>query len=47
MGSIALGGFIVAVIQFVRVFIEYIDRRLKKAPGGENIFVKYCMCCLR
>lgn len=46
LGSIAFGGFIVAVIQFVRLLLEYIDRKTKKMQQG-NPAAKWVMCCLR
>jgi Plasma-membrane choline transporter len=46
MGSTAFGGFVVAVIQFVRIALEYVDRKTKKMQQG-NPLAKWCMCCLR
>jgi choline transporter-like protein 2/4/5 len=46
LGSIAFGSFIVAVIQFVRLMLEYIDRKTKKMQQG-NVAAKWVMCCLR
>lgn len=46
LGSIAFGSFIVAVIQFVRLMLEYIDRKTKKMQQG-NPAAKWVMCCLR
>lgn len=30
LGSIALGSFVIAVIQFVRLVLEYIDKKTRK-----------------
>eukprot|EP00227_Mantoniella_beaufortii_P011672 CAMPEP_0197577324 /NCGR_PEP_ID=MMETSP1326-20131121/1998_1 /TAXON_ID=1155430 /ORGANISM="Genus nov. species nov., Strain RCC2288" /LENGTH=699 /DNA_ID=CAMNT_0043140379 /DNA_START=89 /DNA_END=2188 /DNA_ORIENTATION=+ len=46
LGSIALGSFIVAVVQFVRVMLEYIDSKTKRIQEG-NPLVKYLMCCVK
>ena len=40
IGSIALGSFIVAVVQFVRAIMEYVDKKTKKAQAG-NPVVKF------
>lgn len=46
LGSIALGSFIVAVVQFIRAVLEYIDRKTKKIQDS-NPVVKFFMCCIR
>ena len=46
VGSIALGSFIVAVVQFIRAVLEYIDRKTKKMQEG-NPILKYVMCCVK
>lgn len=46
MGSIAFGAFIIAVIQFIRLLLEYIDRKTKKMQKG-NPAARWVMCCLR
>ena len=46
IGSIALGSFIVAVVQFVRAIMEYVDKKTKKAQAG-NPVVKFFMCCIK
>jgi hypothetical protein len=46
LGSIAFGSFIVAVIQFARLLLEYMDRKTKKMQQG-NPATKWVMCCLR
>eukprot|EP00982_Pelagococcus_subviridis_P017452 31541-Pelagococcus_subviridis.AAC.2 len=45
VGSIALGSFIVAVVQFVRLILEYINRKTKNAQEGSAV-LKYFMCVL-
>ncbi|XP_033114814.1 choline transporter-like protein 2 [Anneissia japonica] len=44
LGSLAFGSFIIAVIQMIRVVLEYIDHKLK---GYENAFVKFLIKCLK
>ena len=46
LGSIALGSFIIAVIQFIRAVLEYVDRQMKTANPG-NVVLKYLMACAR
>ena len=46
LGSVAFGGFIVAVIQFVRLLLEYMDRKTKKMQKN-NVAAKWLMCCLK
>eukprot|EP00854_Cymbomonas_tetramitiformis_P022377 gene22377-26998_t len=45
-GSIAIGSFIVAVIQFIRIILEYIDRKTKEVQE-ENPILKYLMSCVK
>jgi choline transporter-like protein 2/4/5 len=46
LGSIALGSLIVAVIQFIRFLLEYIDQRTKAIQAGNPVY-KYIMCCMK
>ena len=46
LGSIALGSFIVAVVQFVRAIMEYVNKKTKKLQDT-NPVVKLFMCCVR
>lgn len=46
LGSIAFGSFIVAVVQFVRAIMEYVDKKTKKAQAA-NPIVKFFMCCIK
>ncbi|KAI7803649.1 choline transporter-like protein 2 isoform X4 [Triplophysa rosa] len=43
-GSLAFGSLILAIIQIIRVLLEYVDHKLK---GAENKFAKFLMCCLK
>uniref|UniRef100_A0A673GAQ2 Choline transporter-like protein n=1 Tax=Sinocyclocheilus rhinocerous TaxID=307959 RepID=A0A673GAQ2_9TELE len=43
-GSLAFGSLILAIIQIIRVLLEYIDHKLK---GAENKFAKFLLCCLK
>lgn len=45
VGSIALGAFLVAVIQFIRATLEYIDRKSKRYI--DNPALKFAMCCIK
>ncbi|XP_076454507.1 choline transporter-like protein 2 [Babylonia areolata] len=44
LGSLAFGSFIIAVIQMVRIILEYIDSKLK---GSENRAAKFLLKCLK
>ncbi|KAL0045810.1 hypothetical protein WJX82_005374 [Trebouxia sp. C0006] len=46
LGSIALGSFIIAVIQFIRAMLEYVDRQMKAANPG-NVVMIYLMACIK
>ncbi|XP_043087530.1 choline transporter-like protein 2, partial [Puntigrus tetrazona] len=43
-GSLAFGSLILAIVQVIRVLLEYIDHKLK---GAENKFAKFLLCCLK
>ncbi|KAA0706118.1 Choline transporter-like protein 2 [Triplophysa tibetana] len=43
-GSLAFGSLILAIVQVIRVLLEYVDHKLK---GAENKFAKFLMCCLK
>jgi len=46
LGSVALGSFIVAVIQFIRWGLEYLDRKTK-ALQEKNAVAKWALCCVK
>lgn len=46
LGSIAFGSFIIAVIQFIRAVLEYVDRQMKTASPN-NFVMKYMMACIK
>ncbi|XP_039370009.1 choline transporter-like protein 2 isoform X4 [Mauremys reevesii] len=43
-GSLAFGSLILAIVQIIRVLLEYLDHRLKAA---ENKFAKFLLTCLK
>ncbi|XP_077202244.1 choline transporter-like protein 2 isoform X8 [Paroedura picta] len=43
-GSLAFGSLILALVQIIRVLLEYLDHRLKAA---ENKFAKFLLTCLK
>ncbi|KAM9457402.1 choline transporter-like protein 2 isoform 1-T1 [Clarias gariepinus] len=43
-GSLAFGSLILAIVQVIRVLLEYLDHKLKAA---ENKFAKFLLCCLK
>ncbi|XP_062251967.1 choline transporter-like protein 5-B isoform X2 [Platichthys flesus] len=43
-GSLAFGSLIVAVVQMIRVVLEYLDNKLK---GSQNACARYLLCCLK
>lgn len=46
-GSIVFGAFIVAVIQFLRAIVEYIDYKTRDKDGEQPAFVKFLLCCVK
>ena len=46
LGSVALGSLIVAVIQFVRILLIYLDRKTKRLQDT-SVLLKWCMCCVK
>ena len=46
LGSVAAGSFVVAVVQFIRLVLEYINRKTKQAQE-HNQALKFLMCCFR
>ena len=51
LGSLAFGSLIIALVQMVRSFLEYLDRKLKSAENDVAKFIlKYVVCvcaCVR
>ncbi|XP_046721930.1 choline transporter-like protein 2 isoform X1 [Silurus meridionalis] len=43
-GSLAFGSLILAIVQVIRVLLEYLDHKLKAA---QNKFAKFILCCLK
>ncbi|XP_066453894.1 choline transporter-like protein 5 isoform X3 [Eleutherodactylus coqui] len=43
-GSLAFGSLILALVQFIRVILEYLDHKLK---ASQNSFAKFLLCCLK
>ncbi|XP_030591376.1 choline transporter-like protein 2 isoform X2 [Archocentrus centrarchus] len=43
-GTLAFGSLILAIIQIIRVLLEYLDHKLK---GAQNKFAKFLLCCLK
>ncbi|XP_051988295.1 choline transporter-like protein 2 isoform X2 [Xyrauchen texanus] len=43
-GSLAFGSLLLAIVQIIRVLLEYLDHKLKAA---ENKFAKFLLCCLK
>ncbi|KAF5908149.1 choline transporter-like protein 2 isoform X1, partial [Clarias magur] len=43
-GSLAFGSLILAIVQVIRVLLEYLDHKLK---GAQNRFAKFLLCCLK
>ncbi|XP_075239028.1 choline transporter-like protein 2 isoform X1 [Convolutriloba macropyga] len=45
MGSLAFGSFIIAVIQIIRMILEYLDHKYKDKKGMIATFVMKCLRC--
>ncbi|XP_022520688.2 choline transporter-like protein 2 isoform X1 [Astyanax mexicanus] len=43
-GTLAFGALILAIVQIIRVLLEYLDHKLK---GAQNKFAKFLLCCLK
>ncbi|KAM7410089.1 hypothetical protein PAMA_001507 [Pampus argenteus] len=43
-GSLAFGSLILAVVQMVRLVLEYLDQKLK---GSQNACTRFVLCCLK
>ncbi|XP_030052905.1 choline transporter-like protein 2 isoform X2 [Microcaecilia unicolor] len=43
-GSLAFGSLILAIVQLIRVILEYLDHQLK---SSENACAKFFLCCLK
>ncbi|XP_036409845.1 choline transporter-like protein 5-A isoform X2 [Megalops cyprinoides] len=43
-GSLAFGSLILAVVQLIRIVLEYLDHKLK---GAQNVFARFLLCCLK
>lgn len=47
LGSLAFGAFIIAVVQLMRLILEYIDRKTKDSQNSVAKFIMKCLkCCL-
>jgi len=52
LGSAAFGSFIIALIQIIRVILEYIDTKVKSYMGGDTSSIaykiaKFVLCCMK
>jgi choline transporter-like protein 2/4/5 len=45
-GSLCFGSLIIAIIQTIRIIVEYIDKQTKEAQKG-NKLLRIAMCCFR
>ncbi|XP_053320811.1 choline transporter-like protein 2 isoform X1 [Spea bombifrons] len=43
-GSLAFGSLILAIVQLIRIMLEYLDHKLK---GSENKVARFFLCCLK
>ncbi|XP_066508594.1 choline transporter-like protein 5-A isoform X2 [Hoplias malabaricus] len=43
-GSLAFGSLILAVVQLIRIVLEYLDHKLK---GAHNVLARFLLCCLK
>ncbi|XP_070212819.1 choline transporter-like protein 2 [Littorina saxatilis] len=47
MGSLALGSFLTALVQLFRSYLDYVDRKLRRANNKFAKFILKClMCCI-
>ncbi|XP_069088527.1 choline transporter-like protein 5 isoform X6 [Pleurodeles waltl] len=43
-GSLAFGSLILAIVQMIRIILEYLDHKLK---ASHNAFTRFLLCCLK
>ncbi|XP_075042640.1 choline transporter-like protein 4 isoform X2 [Mixophyes fleayi] len=43
-GSLAFGALILTIVQMIRIFLEYLDHKLK---GAQNPCTRFLLCCLK
>ena len=46
LGSLAFGSLVLSIVEFVRIALEYIDHKVKKA-AEHNKILKAALCCLK
>ncbi|EAR87511.1 plasma-membrane choline transporter (macronuclear) [Tetrahymena thermophila SB210] len=46
-GSLAFGALILAIVQFIRLVLEFMEQQVKKSGQGNNTCVKYLLKCLQ
>jgi hypothetical protein len=50
LGSVAFGSFIIALIQLIRMIMQYVEKKLSKKGGPiagiMGPILKCCQCCL-
>ena len=50
LGSIAFGALLIAIIRIIRVIIEYVEHKLKKAAGNNQVtkcIISFVSCCCK
>ena len=47
LGSLAMGSFLIAVVQMIKVLFEYFAAKYEKVAGKDNVVFKAITCCLR
>jgi len=47
LGTVATGSLIIAVVQMIRVMLEYAEKKQKELGLSDNPFVKFIFCVLR
>ncbi|KAL4485826.1 hypothetical protein ABPG72_012366 [Tetrahymena utriculariae] len=46
-GSLAFGALILAIVQFIRLMLEFMEQQVKKSGQGNNTCVRYLLKCLQ
>ena len=47
LGSLAMGSFLIAVVQMIKVLFEYFAKKHEKVAGRNNPVFKAITCCIR
>ena len=47
LGTLAFGSLVLTIVRMIRVFLEWVEEKLKKYGVEDNTGVKCIMCCCK